>query len=391
MRPLTWAERMNLALLYERVGDWSTANKEMLSLLSDPNNPKPDPSVYLTYIKMQLRRGTPGAAMEAGNWMQALQSTGINVTPEIAFLAARVASMQGHGPQAGAILMTLLPRARPVPDESWPVLGLLVGHDELPGYLEQLEQYDQAEKLLRENLGNESRRSMLLAAFLARRGKIDQALDLIDLIRPALGMTGALHLGMVALSQNIVPPKPEQIQRVEKWFERALREDPDSLNVQKELADLRAVQRNWPEVEKIYRGILKRSDLPDDARAGVLNNIAFIIAMQGKDKDEAMRYITEAVNIYGPQTDMLDTRGIVHLSRGEVEQAVADLSDAVITADPQPIKFVHLAMAQTRAGNLTAARKSIEKAKELKFNPDDLSPLEKSQYQAMLKQLGVTI
>jgi hypothetical protein len=40
---------------------------------------------------------------------------------------------------------------------------------------------------------------------------------------------------------------------------------------------------------------------------------------------------------------------------------------------------------------LTAARKSIEKAKELKFNPDDLSPLEKTQYQAMLKQLGVTI
>ena len=56
MRPLTWNERLNLAQLYERIGDWSTASKEMLALLADP---KPDPNVYITYIEMQLRRGTP--------------------------------------------------------------------------------------------------------------------------------------------------------------------------------------------------------------------------------------------------------------------------------------------------------------------------------------------
>jgi hypothetical protein len=70
---------------------------------------------------------------------------------------------------------------------------------------------------------------------------------------------------------------------------------------------------------------------------------------------------------------------------------VADLSDAVIVTDPRPIKFVHLAMAQTRAGDYPNARKSLDKAKELKFNTDDLSPLEKTQFQSMLKVLGVTI
>ncbi len=387
-RPLTWVERLNLAQLYERVGNWPDARTEMQSLLAMPNA---DPSVFITYIEMQLRRGTPGAAEEAANWMSSLQSSGVKMTPAIAFLAARVAAKQGHGPLAGAILGRLLPSQRPLPNDAWPVLVLLVGHAEIAGYLEQLEQYDQAEKLLRENLGNESQKNVFLAAFLARRGKIDQALDLVDQIRPALGLTNSLHLGMIALSQNIVPPKPEQIERVEKWFDRALREDPESLAVQMELAGLRSVQRRWDEVERIYRGVLKRNDLPDLQRAGVLNNLSFVIAMQGKDKDEAMRLITEAVNIYGPQTDMLDTRGIVHLSRGEIEQAVADLNDAVIVTDPQPIKFVHLAMAQTRAGDYPNARKSLDKAKELKFNTDDLSPLEKTQFQSMLKVLGVTI
>ena len=390
-RPLTWIERLHLAQLYERVGNWAEASKEMLSLLALPN---PDPSVYVTYIEMQLRRGSPGAAEEAANWMSSLQSSlqssGVKMTPAIAFLAARVAAKQGRGPQAGAILARLLPSQRPLPNDAWPTLAMLVGRAEFPGFLEQLEQYDQAEKLLREDLGNESQSSVLRAAFLARCGRIDPALDLIEQIRPAVGLTGSLHLGMIALSQNIVPPKPEQIQRVEKWFDRALREDPESLAVQMELADLRSVQRRWDEVEKIYRGILKRNDLLDPQRAVVLNNLSFIIAMQGKDKDEAMRLITEAVNIYGPQSDMLDTRGIVYLSRGEIEQALADLNDAVIVTDPRPIKFVHLAMAQS-APAITPVRKSLEKAKELKFNTDDLSPLEKTQFQSMLKLLGVTI
>ena len=243
-RPLTWIERLHLAQLYERVGNWAEASKEMLSLLALPN---PDPSIYVTYIEMQLRRGSPGAAEEAANWMSSLQSSlqssGVKMTPAIAFLAARVAAKQGRGPQAGAILARLLPSQRPLPNDAWPTLAMLVGRAEFPGFLEQLEQYDQAEKLLREDLGNESQRSVLLAAFLARRGRIDPALDLIEQIRPAVGLTGSLHLGMIALSQNIVPPKPEQIQRVEKWFDRALREDPESLAVQMELADLRSVQR----------------------------------------------------------------------------------------------------------------------------------------------------
>ena len=121
----------------------------------------------------------------------------------------------------------------------------------------------------------------------------------------------------------------------------------------------------------------------------VLNNLSFLLAMQGRNRDEAVKLIDQAVSSFGPQSDMLDTRGVVYLSKGDVQQALADLSDAVITTDPKAIQFVHLAMAQAKAKDETGARKSLDRAKELKFSPDDLSPLEKSQYQELLKQLNI--
>jgi hypothetical protein len=46
-------------------------------------------------------------------------------------------------------------------------------------------------------------------------------------------------------------------------------------------------------------------------------------------------------------------------------------------------------MAQAKAKDDAGARKSLDRAKELKFSPDDLSPLEKTQYQELLKQLNI--
>ena len=77
------------------------------------------------------------------------------------------------------------------------------------------------------------------------------------------------------------------------------------------------------------------------------------------------------------------------LSKGDAEQAVADLTDAVVSADPKAVQFVNLAMAQAKAKDEAGARKSLERAKQLKFNTDDLSPVEKTLYQALLKQLNI--
>jgi tetratricopeptide (TPR) repeat protein len=377
LRPLTWQERLVLAKLYERVDDWPAARTEMLALLAQP---KPEPVVYDTFVRMLLRHNS---ADEALTWLQQLDSLGNQNKVELTLLAAEALNMMGRGSQAATQVLRLIPTERPLPKEQWPVLR------QVAAQLEQLGQYDQAEKLIREDIGYEPQQTPQLAAFYARRGKIDAALDLLEQNRKQISTPMLLQIAMSALRQPINPPTEAQIKRVEQWYDKALREDPDSWSLQILLSDLRDFQRRYDETEKIYRGLLSRSDLPPAQRAIVLNNLAFLLAMQGRNRDEAVKFIDQAVSLFGPQSDMLDTRGVVYLSKGDVQQALADFSDAVIVTEPKAIQFVHLAMAQAKAKDETAARKSLDKAKELKFNPDDLSPLEKSQYQALLKQLNI--
>ena len=49
LRPLTWQEKLILAKLNERIGDWPAAREGMLALLAQS---KPDPIVYDTFIRM---------------------------------------------------------------------------------------------------------------------------------------------------------------------------------------------------------------------------------------------------------------------------------------------------------------------------------------------------
>ncbi len=70
---------------------------------------------------------------------------------------------------------------------------------------------------------------------------------------------------------------------------------------------------------------------------------------------------------------------MIFLAKGDTKQAIRDLTDAVNVLDPQPSPIVHLALAQAAAKDTPSARASLRKAKELKLNPDDLSPLDRKR------------
>ncbi|HEY2759887.1 MAG TPA: hypothetical protein VGI75_04070, partial [Pirellulales bacterium] len=307
-------------------------------------------------------------------------------------LMAHAQSMLGRGPQAAALLLGLLPTERPLAKDKWPLLKQLAGYYDgggfHPGYLAQIGQTDQVEKLLRELATYEPEQSLALVSWLASRGKVDMVLDFIDQNRQKMSPPQVMQLSMLAMRQSASPPTAPQIQRVTEWFDRFRRDDPDALAIQMMYADFLDFQHRWDDVEKIYRDILARKDLESSQRGAILNNLSFLLAMQGRNQDEAVKFIDEAVKLFGPQSDVLDTRGVVYLSKGDTQQALADLRDAVAASDPKAAQFVHLAMAQTAANDELGARKSLDRAKALNFNPDDLSPLEKSRYQSMLKQLN---
>ncbi len=173
IRLLTWRERLGMATLYERIGKWNLAREEMLSLISS----KPDPSVYIVYVEMLLRHGD---TEEAANLLPSvLRNADQKNNFQLATLWARTLAMQGRGQEAAKVLTDLLPAQRPLPQQQWAMLGTIAGS------LEQIGQFDQAEKLWREYITYDPGQVLQLAAVLARQGKVDAALDLAEQYRRA--------------------------------------------------------------------------------------------------------------------------------------------------------------------------------------------------------------
>src|SRR5262249_44964268 len=135
-----------------------------------------------------------------------------------------------------------------------------------PGFFAQIGQTEQAEKMLREEAGYEAGQSMALGRWLASRGKGDTVLGIFDPDRQRCGSPQILQLCMVAMHQSANPPTEAQVKRVEDWFDRFRRDEPDSLMIQMMYADFLDFARRFDEVEKAYRALLARQDLPDADR-----------------------------------------------------------------------------------------------------------------------------
>jgi hypothetical protein len=88
-----------------------------------------------------------------------------------------------------------------------------------------------------------------------------------------------------------------------------------------------------------------------------------------------------AVAELGPTTDLLDSRSMVRLAKGQNRQALEDVSDAILL-QPTPRNFLHLAVIRAAMGDLEGAGDALaiarEKAlEEERLSPDDRRRLEK--------------
>ena len=376
LRALSTDERMLLAQVDERTGNWSAARDELLSLLNQPNA---NVNTYAMFIEMLLRQNSADSALP---WLQKMEAAYSRTNPLlVATVGAHVASVQGNEQLAVARMMKLVPNERPLPKDKVESLHMVA---ELLG---QMEHYEQSEKLWREYIGYNPNKSLDLAQFLAKRGKVDEALQIADQRRKTDPPMLVLQVATAAAKQRIHPLNAEQIQRLEQWFQRAKRDDPESVPLQILWAEFLESQSKYDEVEKVYHDVLARNDVAAKDRAGVANNLAFALAVQGHQLDEAVKLSDSTIAYLGPVAEALDTRGLIFLAKGDTKQAIRDLTDAVTVLDPQPVTYVHLALAQAAAKDAPSARASLAKAKEMKLNPDDLSPLDRKRYEALEAQL----
>ncbi len=379
-RSLTAREQLVLGQLNEIQGNWSRAKELMVSSLTQQGN---DPEAMLAFVQALTKHGE---YEEAARWLATLDDvmskvdtrTGNALKPAIYELRARVLSKTGQREQAVAVLRQLVPR--PLPPSELRRLA------EVAMLMEQLGEYDAAQQLLEEYVSQEKRGTIAMAAFLGRRGQVDRAFELLDEARKNQSIGEVLPVALETLRYHSDQATPERFRILEGWATAGLQNEADIPRIKLLMAEIKDLQGQYDEVVKLYREVLAAKETSPAQAALVKNNLAFVLAVTKQDLPEALKLIGESINVMGPMSDLLDTRGLIYLNQGKLQQAMTDLRLSA-SDSPTVSKFLHLAQAEKQADNLDAARDALAQAEELGDNLSRLTPLERQSYQQLVDEL----
>lgn len=117
----------------------------------------------------------------------------------------------------------------------------------------------------------------------------------------------------------------------------------------------------------LYQDVLKKD--PNNLIA--LNNVAYMLAEDGKDLDQALTLAQRAKQQAPNNDDVSDTLGLIYIRKNLTDNAISIFHDLVKRQPRNPLYHYHLGMAQLQKGNRTAARQSLQTALQLKPTKQD--------------------
>lgn len=362
-QPLSSNQRLQLAQLRERAGRWAECRDDMISLVASPNAP---PAMIGLLVEQLIKHGELSSAR---TWLGKLQAA-LPDAPATLALEAKLAIAENDRPTAVAAARKLMP-AGDVPLEQ---MGQLRSVAKL---MEDLGFPKAADKVLNDYAQRVVDGPLVRAEFLGRQRRVDEALDLLETAWNRVPLARVLQSALAVVRSQGGAPDAAVAARLQQWFSRARREDPDSVVIALLQAELFDLEGRTADVEKAYRTILERKDLSGPQAAIVANNLAFHLA-RPETVVEAKQLVDQAILELGPHPDLLDTRGVVRLAAGDTKPALADLEEAVL--EPSPAKLLHLATAQVANKQLAPARQSLDRAKKLGLVPEQLSAADRARY-----------
>ncbi|MBY0522441.1 MAG: tetratricopeptide repeat protein [Gemmataceae bacterium] len=364
-REATADDQFLLAQLYDGIGDWPKARDRMQMLLAENG----DNAAYLAFFVQGLLRRDDADTAET--WFTRLEQREPNVFRTRA-LKALLLYAQGKGAEAVPLLEEVAredsARAR-----------------EAAQVLEQIRQAGAAEKLLRAYVAeaDEPERTLVLAAFLGRQNRPDEALALCEPAWKTCTARAVADTSVTVLYRSKVTP--EQCQRVAGWLDTAIRktaERPEQAALRFQLANVRHMQGRHEDAVTLYRQVIEQE--PSDALA--LNNLAWLLVLKEGKAAEALALILRAVQVRGDTAELLDTRGVVYLALGKNEDAVQDLEEANAQA-PTASRWLHLARAYQATGKQSNAVAALRRADKLGLHEERLEPLERALYRQVREQI----
>lgn len=240
------------------------------------------------------------------------------------------------------------------------------------------EQYDLAAQLYPLYVQRTNQGALEYARFLALHGDPTKAMELLKQLFPKQ-MDEVLQICAEMLRARRQELGDKLDADVDSLMAAALRDDPESVRRMLLEAEILETQAKYEESVAKYENVLKRDDVPRMMSAAAKNNLGFLLTLLNQRTDKAEQLINEALAVYGPVDDILDTRAIVHMARKNYDAAVEDMSLATSLSN-DPVKFYHSAKANLLAGNDQAALKAWEKAQKLGFTKEKLPVLERAEF-----------
>jgi predicted Zn-dependent protease len=361
----TAEDHVLLAQLSEAAGSWPRARKRLLGLPSVPGGENP---AYLVRAARSLLRHDE--LSEAERLLRKLEKADPKSAATLE-IRARVLHKQGQRSKAVALLEEF-------------ASGERANVSAVAALLERLKETDAAERLYRRQLRRTKQPAAALAlvGFLARQKRLDAALDECERIA-ATGTPATLARACtLALAEQT--GATAQVARAERIIRSALAKREGALPLVAVLGHLRSLQGSHKEAERMYRQALATNP----RNPVVLNNLAWLLALQGGDAREALQLVDRARALIGPDPGLRDTQAVVYLALGETERAVRLLEEVVTEVPGDPVYRFHLAQAYLRLKNRPAALRCLQKALAAGLQVGRLHPLEHRAFEGLRKDLA---
>ena len=192
--------------------------------------------------------------------------------------------------------------------------------------LEQIGEFAAAEQAYRTYAAQSSQPEpyLPLASFLARQNRVSEAIDLCERAWSASSRPQAVAEAVVAMlySSSI---DPAQCRRAAELLKRALDKSPNDAALLFHLGNIRCLQGDYQEAERLYNGSIEA----DQTNSGPLANLAWLLARRDAQGSKAMELVARAVKLDGLIPDLLDAQALAYMASGQSDLAIKDSQDAV--------------------------------------------------------------
>lgn len=357
--------RFLAAQLYEADGQWDKARSHFRNLLAEHDK---NAAYQARYIRGLLRHDGADEAAKVVDKLAAIRPDAI----ETAELKARVLKAQN----------------RPVNEAAEPIRAYAQSSgarlDLAAAMLEDLGITAEAEAMTR-RLAESSPRPeavLVLAGYYSRNNRMADAMNLLEKAWSTCPPEAAAASSVAALRTG--GGDAAQYQKVEGWITSAIAKNPNSEVLLVVLAMMYEANDRPNDAVSKYQQVLRNN--PRSIVA--LNNLACLYANRENRTAEALTLINQAMDLTGPDTELLDSRAMINLKAGQAESAMRDIQQAISQSpSPSPRHLFRLGQAQFANKNRVGAAEAITKAKKLGLQAKDLPAHEKSEYQKLCLEL----